>query len=98
VSEPQGKIGRVRRTSADGYDERGRGLSNPCIRAIERAAAETRSAQGVVRLRSERGTDDDVSKAVGRDRYDRNLAIAYDVNPAVNTESHARPVGCVNHA
>jgi hypothetical protein len=48
------------------------------------AATETRSAPGVVRLRSERGTDDDVSKAIGRDRYDRNLGIAYDVNPAVN--------------
>ncbi len=86
VSEPQGNIGRVRRTSADGYDGRGRGLANPCIRAIERARRQrlARSAQDVVRLRSERGNDDDVSKAVGRDRYDRNLGIAYDVNPAVN--------------
>lgn len=44
----------------------------------------------VVRPRPDRGTYGDVSTAIGRDPYDRNAGIAYDVSSAVNRDAAQR--------
>jgi hypothetical protein len=71
--------------SLDDYDECGR--FRPSARVVARPTLlryAARSLAGVVLVRPARGSNDDVIEASGRDPYDRDLGIAYDVKSAIN--------------